>query len=171
VRKPGYPFVPRSTAYLEPGQFWAVPLSDGRFACGRVLAVLPRDADIFVGGGRRLFFAGLMDCVGAAPPTSDDLAGARLIAQGSAHVRTTRETGGAVLGWRALEADGVVGLRAVSHGAGGTVYLYEGARRLRPATDDERRELPVLSTWGFKVIERLAEHVFVNGEPRPGVRA
>src|SRR5262249_10570900 len=37
--EPTYPFVPRSTAYLRPGQFWAIPLSDGRFACGRVLAL------------------------------------------------------------------------------------------------------------------------------------
>ncbi|WP_104434997.1 Imm26 family immunity protein [Kineococcus xinjiangensis] len=35
---PGYPFQPRSTSYLQPGDFWAVPLSDSRFACGRVLA-------------------------------------------------------------------------------------------------------------------------------------
>lgn len=29
-----YPFEPKSIAYLRAGQFWAVPLSDGRFGCG-----------------------------------------------------------------------------------------------------------------------------------------
>ena len=32
-----YPFRPKSTAELEAGQFWSIPLPDGRFACGRVL--------------------------------------------------------------------------------------------------------------------------------------
>ena len=36
---PEYPFEPKSNAHLLPGQFWGVPLSDGRWACGRVLAV------------------------------------------------------------------------------------------------------------------------------------
>ena len=36
---PKYPFEPKSNAHLMPGQFWGVPLSDGRWACGRVLAV------------------------------------------------------------------------------------------------------------------------------------
>jgi hypothetical protein len=35
---PDYPFVPRTNATLVPGQFWSIPLTDGRFACGRVLA-------------------------------------------------------------------------------------------------------------------------------------
>jgi hypothetical protein len=46
-----YPFVPRSNAKFRPGQFWAIPLPDGRFACGRVLGAEdslshgePRDA-------------------------------------------------------------------------------------------------------------------------------
>ncbi|HZP14788.1 MAG TPA: hypothetical protein VFA96_03115 [Nocardioides sp.] len=36
---PEYPFEPKSNTYLVSGQFWGVPLSDGRWACGRVLAV------------------------------------------------------------------------------------------------------------------------------------
>jgi hypothetical protein len=167
-RAPAYPFEPRSNAYLEPGQFWAVPLSDGRFACGRVLAV-PRDrSDPFVDGGTRLFLAGLMDWVGAAEPTAGDLRGSRLVAQGMAHVMTIRETGGRVLGQRDLEPDGVVGFRTVTHRAGGTVWVYEGARRVRAATRDEAARLPLLSTWGFKVIEVLAEARFVRGEPTHG---
>jgi hypothetical protein len=31
-RRPGYPFEPKSNTWLEPGQFWGVPLSDGRYA-------------------------------------------------------------------------------------------------------------------------------------------
>jgi hypothetical protein len=32
---PEYPFEPKSNAYLLPGQFWGVPLSDRGWACGR----------------------------------------------------------------------------------------------------------------------------------------
>jgi hypothetical protein len=32
-----YPFVPKTNAQLVAGQSWSIPLSDGRFACGRVL--------------------------------------------------------------------------------------------------------------------------------------
>jgi hypothetical protein len=39
-----YPFEPRSSARLEACQFRGIPLADGRFACGRVLAV-PRVLD------------------------------------------------------------------------------------------------------------------------------
>jgi hypothetical protein len=52
-----------------------VPLSDGRFACGRVLDV-PREPDLHVPVGRMLFLAGLLDWVGETPPTNQAIAGA-----------------------------------------------------------------------------------------------
>jgi len=39
MEMPAYPFIPKSNRYLEVGQFWALPLSDGRYGCGRVMAV------------------------------------------------------------------------------------------------------------------------------------
>jgi hypothetical protein len=160
-----YPFEPRSTAHLEPGQYWGLALSDGRFGCGRVLAV-PRDADPFVPASTRIFLAGVHRWVGNAPPTCDDIAGAELLAQGFAHVRTIRESGGQVLGHRPLELDGVAPRHWRSHEAGGTVWVYAGARRLRPATAADA-SLPVMTTWGFKVISVIAEHVLVAGNELP----
>ena len=52
-------------------------------------------------------------------------------------------------------------MRWRSHVAGGTVWTYEGARRLRPATDADR-DLPVMGTWGYSVIQLLAEERFVG---------
>ena len=91
-------------------------------------------------------------------------AGSQLVRQGMAHVKTVRENGRYVLGHRDLGLDGITGLRELSHYAGGTVYLYEGARRLRPATPDEIGSLGIRSSWGFKVVSVLAERLFV----RPG---
>ncbi len=157
---PRYPFVPKSNAYLRAGQFWAVPLSDGRSACGRVLDV-PLLEDPHVPVNSRMFLAGLLDWVGPRRPTDESIGGARLIAQGFAHIKAILTTGGEILGWRDLAADAIVPERWRSHVAGGTVWLYEGAHRLRPATDDDR-DLPVMGTWGYSVLRWLAEQRFVG---------
>ena len=73
----GYPSIPRSTAHLVPGQFWAIPLEDGRFACGRVIqlqsAVGKRD--------RFRFLAGLQDWVGDSPPSAEVIVGTQVLEQ------------------------------------------------------------------------------------------
>ena len=67
-----YPFVPKTNAKLLPGQFWSIPLSDGRFGCGRVLTATPE-----AGYGARTWFTGaVLDWVGDAPPTAESIAGA-----------------------------------------------------------------------------------------------
>jgi hypothetical protein len=157
---PAYPFVPKSNRWLEAGQFWAVPLSDGGFACGRVLDV-PREPDLHVTVARTMFLAGLLDWVGDAPPMAASIEGASLLAQGFAHIKAITTTGGAILGWRDLDADGIVPERWRSHVAGGTVWIYEGARRLHPAAKDDR-DLPLMGTWGYSVISVLAEARFID---------
>jgi hypothetical protein len=158
--EPSYPFVPKSNASLRAGQFWAVPLSDGRFGCGRVLDV-PGIGDLHVPANSRMFLAGLLDWVGPRPPTDQSIAGGQLDAQGFAHIKTILTTGGELLGWRDLAADRIVPAAWRSHEAGGTVWVYEGARRIRPATAEDR-ELPVMGTWGYSVLKLLAEQQFVG---------
>ena len=138
-KPPAYPFEPKSNAYLRPGQFWGFELSDGRHACGRVIAVADPKARY---GARTLFVAGLMNWIGDQPPTSDALSGAGLVDHGWAHVQTIREHGGSILGCRELRLDGL--------------ESYESA-----AAD------PWLVTWGLDVIEVLAEAHLVAGR-RPG---
>jgi len=92
----GYPFEPKSIARLQAGQFWAVPLSDGRHACGRVLHV-PGNADgLYLNS--RVFLAGHMDWSGSGPPTSEDIAGCGILAQGRMHVAAIRDTGSPIIG-------------------------------------------------------------------------
>lgn len=162
--QPEYPFEPKSNAYLRPGQFWGLPLSDGRWACGRVLG-LPTEGDPYFPGGTRAFLAGLMDWIGNVEPDADSIGGHAVVAQGWAHVKTIRLNGGCILGERPLEADAIRGLREVTHRGGGTVMLYEGATPLRPATRQEAVSMPVCSTWGLRVVSVLAERLFVQGLP------
>lgn len=159
-----YPFEPKSNAHLVPGQFWGVPLSDGRWACGRVLAV-KTESDAYFPGNSRTFLAALMDWEGDEPPAAERIAGGRVVAQGWAHVRTIRLNGRLILGCRDLRLDGIHGLREVTHRGGGTVMLYEGPAPLRPATREEAATMPVFSTWGVKVISVLAERLFVKRLP------
>jgi len=96
-----YPLTPKTNAHLRPGQFWSIPLADGRFGCGRVLRV---EHDKAV-GGRTRFIGAILDWVGEAPPSSEAIAGRDVLAVGNAHVRLISFGGGAILGERPLDAD------------------------------------------------------------------
>ncbi|MET9312999.1 hypothetical protein ABZX12_14305 [Kribbella sp. NPDC003505] len=48
---------------------------------------------------------------------------------------------------------------------GGTVGLYRDGRMVRAGTADEARDLPVIGTWGFAFIVRVAERAFVDHKP------
>jgi hypothetical protein len=159
TRSISFPFRPKSTAYLSPGMFWGVPLRDGRTACGRVLQIEP--------GGRVTFLAGLMDWVGSEAPTSEAIAGARLLTQGTAHLKTITENGGEILGMRPLELDGIEPLPQLSHAMPPGVRLVQGFTDVRAATGQEVDSLDVIAAWGFNVITVFAEQFFVDGEVEP----
>jgi hypothetical protein len=89
-----YPIKPKSTSKMEQGQFWSVPIGDGRFSCGVVLAVV-------VNSGKkdsRIFLAGLLDWVGDFPPSAEKLDECSVLDKGFAHIKTITETGGELLG-------------------------------------------------------------------------
>lgn len=88
--------------HLLPGDFWALPLRDGCFAAGRVLA---RQA--FGPSDRTGVTVGLLDWIGTEPPTQQDIAGRAVLACGLSRVETIIKTGGKVLGHRPLEADDI----------------------------------------------------------------
>ncbi len=149
-----YPFVPKSSKALVPGQFWSVPMSDGRFACGRVLELGGQEIPTPTRG----FFGGLHDWVGTAPPNPNTQLGPRFIKYGIMHIRAILESGGALLGMRPLEADGIELPRFLSaHGGPGTKILC-GASHIRDARPDEWGTLPVLGFWGTDFIVSLANH-------------
>ena len=153
-----YPFTPKSTAQLSPGQFWAVPLKDGRFACGRVLQL----------GGSELptksrgFFGGLHSWIGSREPTSDDIAKAQFLAFGAMHIRAITEVGGKLLGEAPLQDFELPAL--LSAMGGPDTKVLTGANAVRKAKRSEWGTMPVLGYWGYEHIRevaelRLAQHV------------
>jgi hypothetical protein len=127
---PNYPFIPKSNTHLEPGQFWTIPLSDGRFACGRVLRV-DRDREY---GGRTAFVAGLLDWVGTEAPTSEGIAGAPLLDVGHARIELVAHGGGAIVGMRDLGLDGLEA-PAAPRSYWGRAFALERAERRFVAGD------------------------------------
>ena len=111
------------------GQFWAVLLSDGRYACGRVLHV-PRKADpepsLYL--NTRIFLAGLMDWSGSAPPEGEAIAGCEILAQGRMHVAAISDTGSTILGRQPLAN------RAQIVPAGGGIAGFRHYPEPRPIT-------------------------------------
>ena len=148
-----YPFKPKSTAHIQPGDFWALPLSEGRYGCGRVIS-LKQPGET---GARTMLLVGLMDWVGHEPPSAIALAGSRTVVQGEIHLRSIWETGGEILGHRPLEEEQIVPDFFLSESPGKNCMLMLGYQVLRHANDEEQRALPVFSTWGYLVIQRKAE--------------
>lgn len=160
--KERYPLVPKSNAYLRPGQFWDIPLSDGRHAAGIVVATPSPEQASRRRMGTRLFVAGLLGWSGDNTPTVDNLIDRPLVTWGYAHINSITREGGQILG-RLGQVPGAIAM--LSHRFGGVVRrqvngVYDG-----PATSDELQRLPVESTWGLKVAGVLAELIFVKHRP------
>lgn len=147
-----YPFTPKSTASLVPGQFWGIPLKNGTFACGRVLSFSIDER------GRRhtwYFLAGLIDWSGVVPPTAESIAGKKVIAFGSAHMDAILDHGRKILGYRSLDADSAQpDLLIVGE------ELCLGLEYVREATNKDRLSYPACPDWSQHGILEEAEKLF-----------
>ena len=143
---------------MKPGQFWPILLSDGRFACGRVLQIARDYGEI----STKTFLAGLMDWAGDVEPTSSDLSGGQILASGSAHIKTITSLGACITGFRELAADGLTVPLSLSHAVGPNCHLMMGYSILGLASEEDRRRLEPFSTWGYNFINLLAEKHFVT---------
>jgi hypothetical protein len=91
-------------------------------------------------GARSSFVAGLLDWVGREPPNAENIAGAPVLEVGNTHVRVIERSGGAVLGERPLEADGIALPRKI------TSYWDFGYPLVRAERRFVQREPP--PRWG-----------------------
>lgn len=154
-----YPFEPKSTKNLIPGQFWPIRISDGRYCCGRIIRLFP-DVPQWRSRG---FLAGLMDWVSARPPDEESLVGCRTLEQGFATIKSIRETGPMITGFRDLVSDHIEpNLFITFVGTDAKCFITDGYHHLRAATEEERKKLKQMPGWGFLVIKQLAERLFGN---------
>ncbi|NNM14588.1 MAG: hypothetical protein HKO58_09695 [Gammaproteobacteria bacterium] len=153
-----YPLVPKSTARLEPGQFWAFPIRGKAYACGVVLQL------VTINGKKdnRSFIAGLLNWTGTKKPIGDDLKDCEVLEHGQAHIKSIVETGGEILGkipWKESRLEIPLSL---NESPGRNCMLRRGNEILGKASSKQQKELEVFGTWGFKFISRLAEKHFAN---------
>ena len=145
-----YPFAPKSARVLLPGEFWAIPLADGTFACGQVVQPAPGTP----GSSRVLFLAGLLSWRSIAPPTSETIKSSTCMAQGKLHYEAIAHVGGQILGCRSI---GVVEpwlFRSAEEPKGSQVLRGLFPLRAQKPTDVE---LPVIQVWGYDIPRLWAE--------------
>ncbi|MFM9380864.1 Imm26 family immunity protein [Pseudomonas sp. UV AK001] len=148
-----YPFIPKSSTKLTPGDFWAIPLDDGSFACGRVIELPPKGR----GGARVSFLGALLDWHGPMEPTATRIAGARTLTQSVMRIKAIIESGGQILGHRPLEEDNIEPFEQID---GATILRgFVPVRAWRVSDNDS---LPTFAMWGYDVISREAHKRFLK---------
>jgi hypothetical protein len=112
-------------------------------------------------GAKTFFLAAVLDWHGELLPTSETIAGAGCLVQGKVHVKAIVESGGCILGHRALELDKMEPweFRGAEHHPNS--YVRKGLQPVRPQRPADEC-LPVLVSWGFRVPEAIAEERFVR---------
>jgi hypothetical protein len=148
-----YPFIPKSTAHLEPGQYWSIPISNGRFACGVVLQLR------FIDGKRdsRNFLASLLNWNGDSEPNDKSIAGAKILDHGHVHIKAITKNQGVMLGAKTLEQHEFEIPLTFDQSPGLRCQLRRGFELLGIASIEQQKQLRVFSTWGYGVIKNLAE--------------
>ena len=152
-----YPFTPKSTAYLESGQFWMFGLSNGLKACGLVLQLK------ILNGARdsRMFLAGLLDWTGTELPAMEILEKHALIAHGQAHVKTISENGGVVAGKIGIENSSLTIPLTLDESPNQNCRLRKGFDFLGVATAEQQQSLESFKTWGYGTIKVRAEKTLI----------
>lgn len=145
-----YPYVPKTTAKVQPGDFWEIRLADGRYGAGRVLQIVDRVT----------ILGAILHWSNDAPPTMNTIAGASVAFAGKMHLRLTLEDcGNGICGNRPLEADSIEIPMFRSHAEGPGQRLLHGTIDVGPVPDDAKH-LPVISTWGFGSAKEKANLLF-----------
>jgi hypothetical protein len=131
-----FPLRPRSATDLEIGDFWTVALPSGGLGVMQV-----RDVARSGTGARKNFVAGVIDWRGDVAPSSADLRGRRVLAQGLTRIEGFTEADAEILG-NAPETVPVEGLTS-------------SFRDFGVGTQTE--------VWGWRVLGRRAE-LALNGD-------
>ena len=148
-----YPFIPKSTASMKEGQIISIPLSNGTYACGRVLQVQS--------GSRTAFLVSLMDWNSPSPPNSNTISNSNILNHGQVHIKSIIESGSEIVGHRELALDEIEIPLTLDSSPDTKCLLRQGFTTLGYASAEQRKNLKVFSTWGYSVLKNLAERTYV----------
>ncbi|TVV42250.1 hypothetical protein [Thalassolituus sp. C2-1] len=149
-----YPFIPTKASEINEGDFYYIPLSNGYFACGRLLEIEKK-------GGRKTkrVLVGLHDWSGCDYPRKEDIHGCGIIEQGVIHINSIGHVGGEVVGQKPLNEDG---LRPKLQFEAG--FLIDGFENLGKLPFSDYDKYDHRYTYGLNVIKLLAEKHFVKNK-------
>jgi hypothetical protein len=155
-----YPFTPKSNAYLEKGEFWAIALSNGKYGCGIILDIPKRGLYT-----TKSFFIGLLDWIGDNKPNQADLERKpiKLLKQYDASIKTITVHNEQILGKIDLEQNNIEIFVQVNIGHCSIhSRLLKGYEDLGEANEKDYEILTVQATAGYRVINLLAEKYLVK---------
>jgi Immunity protein 26 len=95
-----YPSIPTKASEIKEGEFYYIPLSNGNFACGRILQI-----EIKSGRKTKSILVGLHDWTGQNHPTKEDIHMCPILEQGVIHLSSINHVGGMIIGYKALGED------------------------------------------------------------------
>jgi len=150
-----FPFEPKSSLSLSPGDFWGFKLKDGTWACGRVLQLRNSGPN-----SRMWFFGALLDWNGAKKPNADSIAGARALRQGTMHIDSIKRTGINIEGTRSLTLDGIEPWLCISGND-----VQRGHEYVRAWRRQDTGHLPTFAYWQDLYIWAFANHHFLGVSP------
>lgn len=114
---------------------------------------VPRDC-------RKEFLACLIDWHGPDEPTGEDLRGRQVVAQGRGHVKMILEAFGWITGSLPPDVSPPSPLLWTEHLGGSDWGLFQGLELVARIKRDEAEKYPNRCTWGYGVINLLAEKKF-----------
>jgi len=153
-----YPFVPKSSLSLTPGDFWGFRLKNDTWACGRVLQLRSEGRH-----SRMWFFGALVDWNGESQPTFDSIGNAKTLRQGTMHIDAIRRTGLRLTGNRPLKLDGIEPWLCINGNK-----IQRGYNYVRPWRRKDTADLPTFSYWNDLYIWCLANFHFIGYLPPDG---
>lgn len=154
MNKHMYLFIPAKASEISEGDFYFIPLSDGSYACGRILAFQKKN-----GRKTQRVLVGLHDWSGKQHPTHSDIHESPIIEQGVMHINSINQVGGNIIGCKALEEDGLKPLLQFEAGC-----LLDGFENLGKLPTEDYKKYSRRATYGLDVIRILAEKNFVKNE-------
>ncbi|MAB42076.1 MAG: hypothetical protein CMK77_07305 [Pseudomonadales bacterium] len=147
-----YPITPTKVSEIKEGEYFYIPLIDGRFACGRILMIEKKNDR-----KTKLFLAGLHDWSGKELPSNDDIHERPIIEQGVMHINSIGHVGGEIIGFKPLQDDGLKPLLQVEAG-----HLLNGFEDLGSIPQDEYGNYSRRTTYGLNSIRLKADKHFAK---------
>ncbi|WP_444944727.1 Imm26 family immunity protein [Microbulbifer sp. ZKSA006] len=147
-----YPHIPKKASEVKEGDFYYIPLSNGWFACGRLLEIKKKS-----GRKTKSILVGLHDWTAARHPTAEDIHNCPIIEQGVMHINSIGHVGGEVIGFKPLIDDNLKPSPQFEAG-----YLIQGFENMRPLPKEEYENYSRRVTYGLNSIRLKAEKHFAK---------